>query len=155
MNDSLFTSPGSQPLDLLSVAGSLASILGLGLTIWVWLKVRNIEGHFLFRVRFPSLKRQLGQHCASISRHLNSFPESANDLEIELKKCQSDLKNLHSKLKGQSRASASHILTQIDELPSPLTADVRQNIREIHLNLVILEKDLENLKEDMQWRTNQ
>ena len=155
MNHFLVATANSHPADLLSTIANLASVAGFLLTIWVWLKVRHIEGHFLFRVRFPAIKRQINGHSRNISLYLNSFPTSANDLEVELKKCQSDLKNLRSKLKGDNKASVTKILEGISQLSSPLQPNSIKDIRDIYLSLVILEKDLENLKEDMQWRTQQ
>jgi hypothetical protein len=141
--------------NVLSTIGSVASIIGLLITSWVWFKVRHIEGRFLFKVRFPLLKRQLGKHSSAISSHLNSFPDSASDLEVELSRSQADLKSLKSKLTGPHKATAKRILKDIKRLPSPLTEECKQSIREVHLSLVLFAQELENLKEDLQWRSDQ
>lgn len=140
---------------MLSIIGSVASILGLSLTVWIWLKVRHIEDHFTLRARFSSIKRGLKEHSDSISRYLSNFPDSANDLEVELKRCQSDLRNLHPKLKGEMKSSASNILKRLESLPSPLNRSNKQSIRSIQLDLITLANDFENFKQDMKWRANQ
>ncbi|GEM_PF-1848036 len=154
MNDALVQSTKDLSNNTFSYIGSIASIIGFLISAWVLFKIRIIESHFLFKVRFPTLKRQVGKHSATISRHLNSFPDSANEIEIELKKCQADLKNLKSKLNGSSKTSVKEILKNINKLPSPLNEYSKQSIREVHLSLVLLEQDLDNLKEDLQWRSN-
>lgn len=63
--------------DRLDLVGNLSSILGLGITVWILLKVRKIQRGYLLRARLPVLRRRLGRHRSNLASLLDDYPESA------------------------------------------------------------------------------
>lgn len=143
----------TETIQAIGPIGSLCSIMGLFLTIWVLARVGRISRRFLFQARFPALKKKITSHCRTLSKLLNSYPDSSTDLVIELQKCHATLKSLKPKIGRPQRSNISSLLKRIKRL-SPASAPPQKDaIDQVYLGLVLLEGELENLSEDIKWRT--
>ena len=141
-------------MEKLSIAGDVSSILGLLMTFWVIYKLRSIRLHFLFQARLPTLKKKVSNHRAELSKLLNSYPSSIPDIETELQKCSANLQSLKSKLRRNQGANVRKLLKSIKDLSSsPLNPESKPALRRVYLHLTLLAGELENLTEDIKWRS--
>lgn len=138
--------------DPLEVVGNLSSIVGLGITFWILLKVRKIQRSYLLRARLPALGRKLGRHRSSLAGLLDGYPESAREVQTELKKCRATLRSLRPMLGAALRADLSRIERRIAQICG-LSETERENlIWELYGDVGGLEEDVRNLMEDIKWR---
>lgn len=140
--------------DHLADAGSYASIVGLLISFWVLISLRRIRNQFLFQARYPTLKKAISGHSDALSKHLNVFPDSLEELESEFQPCLANLKNLKGKLSGATKKSVHRVIVMIAEIPKPLSENCKQDVRNVYNALVGLEAELKNLSEDQKWRSD-
>lgn len=136
----------------LSDLGSYASIVGLFITILVFINLKKVRNQFLFQARYPALKKAISSHSDTLSKHLNAFPESLEDIESELQPCLANLKNLKVKLTGPTKKSVQQLIIMISDIPRPLREESKQGLRNVYSALVGLETELKNLSEDQKWK---
>ena len=82
----------------LSHLGSLASILGLVITLGVFFKIRRLYAALLFLDRVPQHIEQLRAHRQNLTEQLENFDESLTEIRVELAECEANLKSLKLKL---------------------------------------------------------
>lgn len=137
----------------LSNISGVASIIGLFLTIYVFLSVKKIENEFLFRVRLPSLQKKIQQHASNLSTLLQNYPESKNEIIEELSIAKVNINSLHKKSTGSVRNSLKKLETKIEEIrKNKLPDDSKHELREIYLELNMVIEEITNLREDDKWR---
>ena len=67
----------------LSDIGSIASLVGLALTIWVAMAVRRIKARFMITARVPDLAKSLRQHATKLSGFLSDPKDRQFWVEVE------------------------------------------------------------------------
>lgn len=132
--------------------GSISSIIGLLLTILIFCRLRHIHRNFLFQARFPVLNRKIKQHRSQLSTLLNTYDDSIDQIEIELKKCQSNLCSIKPKVIGSLRGHIKRLIKDIKNINRSSSHPPKEEIRKVHISLVFIEQELENLSEDLKWR---
>ncbi len=138
---------------LLNHFGSICSIVGFILTIFILWNLRHVRRHFLFQARFPNLKKKISEHRKSLSQLLNTHDTSKEQIQIELQKCRANLNSLKPKLNRSLANVVKQIIKQIKRTCRSYSQLSESQVREIHINLVFLEQELENLKQDIKWET--
>jgi hypothetical protein len=147
--------PGPSILDsvlsivLSSEVGTAASLLSLLLTLWVLRSIYTLRSHFLFTARLPQLLEDLQQNTSGLSQGLAQPEEWSDIVDIEMVRCDANLKNLVPKVKGQTRTSIVQIH---DEIAKYLSGDrTKVAARTIYTKLNGLLQELHNLHEDTKW----
>jgi len=141
--------------ELLSKVGSICSIAGLVVTFWIFIKLRRIHRSFLFQARLPDLRKKIRGHRSSLSRLLNDFPNTFADVQIELQRCHANLQSLKPKLGRAQVPSVNSLLEQIEELNRLSALPSKEPVQRVYLDLVLLEGELDNLSEDIKWRSRE
>ena len=141
----------SKAAPLLNHFGTICSILGLILTIFILGNLRRIHRHFLFQARFPNLRNKIAKHRKSLSQLLNTYDTSKQQIQIELQKCRANLNSLKPKLNRSSRNGVNQVIKQIKSTCGSYSHLSESQVREIHISLVFLEQELENLNQDIKW----
>ena len=137
---------------MLDLLGNLSSIVGLGVTVWVLLKVRKIQKSYLLRARLPVLGRKLGRHRSNLASLLDGYPESAREVQAELKRCRATLRSLGAIVSGALRADLNRIERRVAGICGLWEAATADEIWELYADLGGLEEDVRNLIEDIKWR---
>jgi hypothetical protein len=132
----------------------MTKAVGLVITVWVLVDLHRIKRTFLFQARFPELKNRIRSHSATFTRHLNRWPDTLPDIEIEMRKCCATLENLLQKVGRDHQDNLNVLLKSIRRYQSSLqpNEESKKNIRGIYLDLVHVEEELKNLNEDSKWR---
>lgn len=134
----------------LSNIGSVASVLGIGLSLYVVYNVREIRNSYLFTARAPALLKSLRVHTSKIKDLLKEFETSIEEVEAELALCSPILESLKRKVGRNERRSISVVVRQIISNKS-LSAQSRNAVWNIYKDLVSVEQELSNLHKDKQW----
>ena len=130
----------------LSNIGNVASILGIGLSLYVIYNVREIRKSYLFTARAPALLKSLRTHSSNIKDLLKEFETSIEEIETELARC-SPIKR---KVGRHERRSISIVIKQITTNKS-LSTESKNTVWNIYKELLKVEEELRNLHKDRQW----
>ncbi len=134
----------------LSNVGNGASILGIGLSLYVVYNVREIRKSYLFAARAPDLLKRLRSHSAKINELLEEFDASIAEIEAELARCSSILESLGTKVSRYERRSISLVIRQIN-LNKTLSIESRDVVWEIYKELLKVDEEMTNLLKDKLW----
>lgn len=134
----------------LSNIGNVASILGIGLSLYVIYNVREIRKSYLFAARAPDLLKRLRSHSSKIKDLLKEFETSIEEIEAELAKCSPVLDSLRTKVGRQERKSISKAVQLISANKS-LSAGSKNAVWDIYKELLKVEEAMRNLHKDKQW----
>jgi len=134
----------------LSNVGNVASILGIGLSLYVIYNVREIRKSYLFTARAPALLKSLRTHSSNIKDLLKEFETSIEEIEAELARCSPILESLKRKVGRHERRSISVVVRQIASNKS-LSAESKNTVWDIYKELLRVEEELSNLQKDKQW----
>ncbi|MEX0740987.1 MAG: hypothetical protein WD071_16765 [Pseudohongiella sp.] len=130
--------------------GGLASITGLGFTIYVFLGVRKIKQEFLFRARLPSLLKKIQNHASTISSELTNLPDSSHAIIEELAIAQVNIRSLENKSSGTMRLSLKKLRLIIEEIRENQSID-KNSIRAVYLEMNMVIQEISNIREDDKW----
>lgn len=134
----------------LSNIGNVASILGIGLSLYVIYNVREIRKSYLFTARAPALVKSLRAHSSKIKDLLEEFATSIEEIEAELARCSPILESLKRKVGRQERRSISEVIQQIASNKS-LSTGSKDTVWDIYKELLKVEEEMTNLQKDKQW----
>ena len=134
----------------LSNMGSLASILGIGLSLYVGYNVREIRQSYLFTARAPALLRSLHTRSSNIKNLLKEFEISIEEIGAELARCSPILESLKRKVGRHERRSISAVI-QLIASNKTLSAESQNTVWDIYKELLRVEEELSNLHKDKQW----
>lgn len=143
-------------MDLLSSFGNIASLIGLGITIYIFLDVRKLKKAFLFNVRADELANDLELHAASLLKlldqgHKNFSSDHAQSLIIPL---DPTLKNLQEMTRGSTKKLIKSLRRKVKvqrQRGVVLDFDVT---RQFHNDIKMLITDLKNLQENRRLTAN-
>jgi hypothetical protein len=137
-------------LDWLNFGGTVATIIGLALTLKVLRDVRRLQTHYIFLGRVPELLNTLSTQASTISRLLSGLPESRDEIAHELAQCQANLKSLRTKVPGIQQRSVDELSAQIRR-----TLEIRPLEREavwrVYTGLSALGVEIRNVLADRSW----
>lgn len=134
----------------LSNIASVASILGIGLSLYLIYNVREIRKSYLFTARAPALLRSLHARSSNINDLLKKFATSIEKIEAELARCLPILESLKKKVGRQERKSISEVV-QLITANKTLSAGSKNAVAEIYKELLKVEEAMRNLHKDKQW----
>ena len=134
----------------LSNIGSVASILGIGLSLYVIYNVREIRKSYLFTARAPALLKSLRNHSSNVNDLLKDFETSVEEIEAELARCLPILESLKRKVDRHERKSISEVV-QLISANKTLSVGSKNTVRDIYKELLKVEEAMRNLHKDKQW----
>lgn len=93
--------------------GAVASIIGLIVTIFLFIEARSIRKSFLRRARLPELNKDLAKAASEISVHIKTW-ESDNEPALEkFLHAKALLKNIKKKLPDDERKMVEKYLSRL------------------------------------------
>jgi hypothetical protein len=134
----------------LSNIGNVASILGIGLSLYVIYNVREIRKSYLFTARAPALHKSLRTHSSNINDLLKEFETSIEEIEAEIAWCLPILESLKRKVGRHERKSISEVV-QLISANKTLSGGSKNAVRDIYKELLKVEEAIRNLQKDKQW----
>ena len=95
--------------------GTIASIISLGVSVFVLIEVRKIKNVYKLRVRGPVIIKELVRYSANLSGYLDEFEDSLPQIADELGKARAKLKYLKKTLSSDTRTSVKRLLRSIEK----------------------------------------
>ncbi len=132
--------------DKISFLGTAA----LCLSAYVFLTAKKINRYILYSKRLPQLLKKIQDHASSISKLLNNFEETADEIHNEISRCAANLKSLRKKVPRTQRKKIDSLLTTL----SMRSRDIgKESAREVYRTLLYIIEDIRNLQIDYQMET--
>src|SRR6185436_13267865 len=113
--------------------GTIASIISLGVSIFVLVEVRHIRNASKLRVRGPGIIRELVRYSSNLSGYLDEFEDSLPQIEDELGKARAKLKYLKKSLSSDTKTSVKRLLKSMGKCE--ITSDNKDGIRRVYVEM--------------------
>lgn len=136
--------------DNISFLGTIASIIGLGLSGYVFYTARRINQYIFYSKRLPQLLRKINDHASSISKLLNNFDGSFDEMHNEITRCAANLKSLRKKVPRTQRKMINSLLTLTASFSLSSRDMKKESVREVYSKLIYIIEDIKNLQIDYQ-----
>ncbi len=133
----------------LSDIGSLSSILGFIVSVFVLYNLRVIVRSYMFKARVPALQKKLSTHTSHLIRYLNDFDGSIQSIKEELAKSQIVLNSLRRKLKRPAKGSVKQALKLIDTYKKDHKNE--NKLRIVYIEMLKVVEEIKDLKADLKW----
>ena len=146
---------------MINSIGSIASIIGALISLYLIYALRKIHKHFLFKARFPELKKSLSNKASKLIELFQEFDNNKPEIKHTLRLIETILKNLEKKLHGEYKSSVSNLKMEITKFNNsnsklnkflynyvPITTD---NVWEIYSKLQALIEELNQKLKDSKW----
>lgn len=130
-----------------SIAGLIISIVGLVITSLTLKTASEIAARYLLQARMPELLNDIDEHCRAVSKYYGKFETSKDEIELELAKCGSTLKNLEGKVNKTTKQSVKSIVEKIKNR----SRDNRDETWNIYIALIEINGELKQLQKDRSW----
>jgi hypothetical protein len=89
--------------------GAIASIVGLGISLYVMRTVSTIRNRLVSRIRVPEILEKMEHYCTELNRAVATFDSAPNGVEPVLEELQALIKHVIPKLNGEARGQAKLI----------------------------------------------
>lgn len=135
--------------DVLSGFGSIASTIGVILTIFVLLSLRKIRSQYIFAARVPELIEKLSDLASDISECMNDFDTFIPQISLDLGEAEVVLKSLRKKLRRKSRKSIDQLLKNMDDYNAN-TGD-SDKLWGVYVDMSKVIAEVKDIQEDLKW----
>ena len=151
-----FLSLDIKTLELFSFVGSIASILGLLVTGFLFWEARKIRNSFLRRARLPEIIKDLATANNKISKHLKNWNEESREGIHQLLITKELIESLKPKLPDTEKKKSSAYIQKLRPKKWGFFNTNSLNIDEekawdLYSNLSRLITTLEQLQKDSKW----
>lgn len=103
----------SEWLSSINTIGSWASIIGLVVTIFLFIEARSIQKSFLRRARLPELNRDLAKATSEISVHIKTWENNKEPALEKFSHARALLENIKKKLPEDERKLVENYLNKL------------------------------------------
>lgn len=136
--------------------GTLSSIVGLFITIFILYEAKKIRESFLRRARLPEVIKELSTANNKISKSLQNWPNEEKSGIHQLTIAKELLENLRSKLPEQEKKKVSAFIQKLEVkswliFSSTITEANEDKAWELYSGLSGLITSLKQLQKDSKW----
>src|SRR6266446_172939 len=131
-----------------SDVGSVASLLSLAITIYLFHAVRRIKSFYVFKARVPELTEQLRTHASRLATLHRDFDGSRDEVLLELGKAEVTLKSLKKKIGRPTKKSVGKAIKLIDNYPYNKT---KNNLWQVYVDLQKVVQEVIEVQSDRSW----
>ncbi len=93
--------------------GSISSIIGLVVTVFLFIEARSIKNSFLRRARLPEVNRELLKFTSQLSERLKDWENSKTDAIETFSQIKALLENIKPKLPSEEKKKVDEYLQQL------------------------------------------
>lgn len=127
--------------------GTIASIISLGVSIFVLIEVRKIKNAFKLRVRGPVIIKELEAYSSNLSACLDEFEDSLPRIADEFGKSRAKLKYLKQNLSSSPRSSVKRLLKSIEKCE--ITLDNKDGIWRVYVEMKQVLEEVKDHQKDI------
>ena len=136
--------------------GSISSILGLVVTLFLFIEARKIRNSFLRRARLPEVNRELAKLTSKISDDLKKWESDKNPALETFSNVKALLENIRPKLPSEEKRKVASYLSRLQPkrylvVRSSISKLNENNAWELYTELSGLVISLQQLAKDSKW----
>ena len=132
---------------VLSDIGSIASLAGLGFTIYVAWNLRNIKNNYIFRVRAPDFIKTVEKQAKTLLGYGNNFANTKQEISVELVKVDVRLQAIEPRMRGSARKAVKEVRLYIKKYETD--SNNRDSFDAICNGLIRVIAEVQELHEDL------
>lgn len=142
---------GGSLINIASLIGTFASLVGLYYTFKIFLRVKNIERSYARQALLPVWIKQLKVNIRNITTFLDQ--KEYQKAGVEFARCSSNLDSLADQLHERHREEIKALKDEISRLSPNKTGSLNQ-MRSVEAKLHKLVQLAENNNKSLSWRAN-
>lgn len=136
--------------------GSICSILGLIVTVFLFIEARAIRISFLRRARLPEINKELAKATSQVSQHLKSWDKDKKPALESFSNVKALLENIEPKLPSEEKKKVLMYLSRLQPrkylvIKSRIADLSEDSAWELYTELSGLVTALEQLAKDSKW----
>lgn len=136
--------------------GSISSILGLVVTIFLFIEARKIRNSFLRRARLPEVNKELAKITSQISDHLKKWESDKKPALETFSNVKALLENIRPKLPSEEKRKVEGYLSRLQPkkyliIRSSISELKEDDAWELYTELSGLITSLQQLAKDSKW----
>ena len=136
----------------LAIVGSIASVVGLVITIVVLLNVRRIEQSYARQALVPRLGSKLAANAKNLNKSLRT--KAFDKIGPELAKCRANLEGLARALPESEKTAVQNLLGAVSgELQKGEATRSDERLLRIVDELKAIVQQIKNLEDEWKWRS--
>ena len=140
----------------LNKIGSISSILGLIVTIFLFVEARKIRNSFLRRARLPEINRELAKATSNVSDQLKNWGEDKTPALEAFSNVKALLENIKPKLPSEEKNKVKDYLSRLQPkkylfVNTSLAELGEDSAWELYTELSGLVTSLQQLAKDSKW----
>jgi hypothetical protein len=128
---------------------NLASLIGLGLSVYVLRTVQDLRKRVMLKMRAPEVIHELNERASTISNAMHDFAGSLPIIEQQIALAHETLKNVRDKTAGETKRTIKvsiNKIAQFRRLSQPHKG--HDAVEKIYLQLLVAAKAIENTVAD-------
>ena len=132
--------------DLLADAGSIASLIGLILTVIIYLDLRRIKNSYIFRIKSPQFVRFLTSKTSALIDLAQDFPNNNKQINIELAKIDVRLNSMQVRTTGSAKKAVIELRERIkifEQSPN------EENFDRVFMLMIRVIDEIKELQQDL------
>jgi len=140
----------------LNKIGSISSIIGLIVTIFLFVEARKIRDSFLRKARLPEINKELLKVASKVSGQLKNWGTDRNPALVAFSNIKALLENIKPKLPSKERKEVGDYLNQLQPkkylfIRSSISELDEDTAWELYAELSGLVTTLQQLANDSKW----
>ena len=132
--------------EIISWIGSLASIISLFLTIWIFWQIRRLKKFYVFVNRAPQLLAIIQKQDKGLSRFMEEFDNSLPSIKLELGGLRGNLSSLQIVVDKSMRRSIQRVILLVEQY-NTIQSPSRERVEDIQAELRKVLREVENAVE--------
>ncbi|MBD9429513.1 hypothetical protein IB257_06165 [Achromobacter sp. ACM03] len=142
--------------DWLTNISSISSILGLIITVFLFIEARKIRGSFIRRARLPELNKELAKMTSEVSKHLKNWGVDKAPALESFSKVKALLENIEPKLPTEERKKVLIFLSRLEPrkyffIKANIAQMSEDSVWNLYTDLSGLVTSLEQIIKDSKW----
>lgn len=135
--------------DWLTTISSISSIIGLIITVFLFIEARKIRAAFIRRARLPELNNDLAKMTSEVSKHLKNWHADKAPALESFSKVKALLENIKSKLPTEERKKVLSLLSKIERADISIMSE--NSVWYLYADLSGLVTSMEQIIKDSKW----
>lgn len=140
----------------LNKIGSISSILGLVITVFLFVEARKIRNSFLRRARLPEINKELNKVTSNVSNHLKNWDADKKPALEAFSNVKALLENIKPKLPAEEKRKVGDYLNQLQPkkyliIKTSISELNEDAAWELYTELSGLVTSLQQLAKDSKW----
>ncbi|MGL1903109.1 MAG: hypothetical protein OCC49_13295 [Fibrobacterales bacterium] len=153
----LFSNIDGNAPDWFNNIGVLATIVALGMTIWILVETKGLKKKFIKKARLPEINSELFKLTELMFKQVKNYSDEKDQFLKNLTKCKGLIYSLSSKIDGkQEKKLISDIIPKLNPkkyfiMPEPLYKMSHEQAWDVCHDLSTIVVTLQQSEKDFKW----